>query len=205
MQRNEIVEAATRMFVEQGLKAVRMDDIARQIGVSKRTLYELFEDKEELVYCCMSHYKKRQDAYYAEIVDRSQNILEGLLRIFVDAIDRAEISHRLQTNLHKFYPKVYARFTDGGNARRIHEEGLLRALRRGVEEGVFIDNHELDLAVTLLRYSMEGLMIRRDVVLPHNISVRDAFVYLVVSFFRGIATEKGIRYIEEFLARQKNN
>ena len=48
-QKDRIIEEAMRMFVQQGIKSVRMDDIARSLGVSKRTLYEQFGDKEELL------------------------------------------------------------------------------------------------------------------------------------------------------------
>ena len=49
-QKERIIEQAMHMFVSQGIKSVRMDDIAQQLGVSKRTLYELFGDKEGLLY-----------------------------------------------------------------------------------------------------------------------------------------------------------
>ena len=48
-QKERIIEQAMHMFVSQGIKSVRMDDIAQQLGVSKRTLYELFGDKEGLL------------------------------------------------------------------------------------------------------------------------------------------------------------
>ena len=56
MQRETIIQLAAEMFVGQGIKAVRMDDIARHIGVSKRTNYEQFGDKEELISECISPY-----------------------------------------------------------------------------------------------------------------------------------------------------
>lgn len=61
MQRETIIQLAAEMFVGQGIKAVRMDDIARHIGVSKRTIYEQFGDKEELLYQCLSYYVREQD------------------------------------------------------------------------------------------------------------------------------------------------
>ena len=53
-QRERIIEHAMEMFATQGIKSVRMDDIASQLGMSKRTLYELFGDKEELLYLSIS-------------------------------------------------------------------------------------------------------------------------------------------------------
>ena len=49
-QKERIIEQAMHMFVSQGIKSVRMDDIAQMMGISKRTLYELFGDKETLLF-----------------------------------------------------------------------------------------------------------------------------------------------------------
>lgn len=51
-----IVEQALRLFVTQGIKSVRMEDLARLAGVSKRVLYDMFEDKEDLLYRVMLRY-----------------------------------------------------------------------------------------------------------------------------------------------------
>lgn len=76
------------------------------------------------------------------------------------------------------------------------------ALSRGVEEGYFQGIVNFDLAITLLRYSVEGLIVRKDVLLSHNMSTNEALVFLVVNFLRGISTEKGMRLIDDFLEKQ---
>lgn len=58
-QKGRIIDQAMQMFVSQGIKSVRMDDIAQQLGVSKRTLYEMFGDKEGLLYLAMERYSER--------------------------------------------------------------------------------------------------------------------------------------------------
>ena len=55
-QKERIIEQAMQMFVAQGIRSVRMDDIAQQLGVSKRALYELFGDKEGLLYLAMERF-----------------------------------------------------------------------------------------------------------------------------------------------------
>lgn len=201
MQRETIIQLAAEMFVGQGIKAVRMDDIARHIGVSKRTIYEQFGDKEELLYQCLSYYVREQDRRHAELGAQAKNVLEAMLLVFGDVMDKAEISHRLQSNLRRFYPKVYERLV----AERRNRDGLEQfkiALSRGVEEGYFQGIVNFDLAITLLRYSVEGLIVRKDVLLSHNMSTNEALVFLVVNFLRGISTEKGMRLIDDFLEKQ---
>ena len=123
MQRETIIQLAAEMFVGQGIKAVRMDDIARHIGVSKRTIYEQFGDKEELLYQCLSYYVREQDRRHAELGAQAKNVLEAMLLVFGDVMDKAEISHRLQSNLRRFYPKVYERLV----AERRNRDGLERS------------------------------------------------------------------------------
>ena len=192
MQRETIIQLAAEMFVGQGIKAVRMDDIARHIGVSKRTIYEQFGDKEELLYQCLSYYVREQDRRHAELGAQAKNVLEAMLLVFGDVMDKAEISHRLQSNLRLV-------------AERRNRDGLEQfkiALSRGVEEGYFQGIVNFDLAITLLRYSVEGLIVRKDVLLSHNMSTNEALVFLVVNFLRGISTEKGMRLIDDFLEKQ---
>ena len=71
-----------------------------------------------------------------------------------------------------------------------------------MEEGYFQGIVTFDLAITLLRYSVEGLIVRKDVLLSHNMSTNEALVFLVVNFLRGISTEKGMRLIDDFLEKQ---
>ena len=54
-QREKVVEHVSQMIMALGVKSVRMDDVAGSLGMSKRTLYEMFGDKEELLYQCMVH------------------------------------------------------------------------------------------------------------------------------------------------------
>ena len=202
MRRETIIKSAAAMFVEQGIKAVRMDDIAHHIGVSKRTLYEMFGDKEELLYQCLSYYVQEQDRRHAELGMQAKNVLEAMLLVFGEVMNTAEVSHRLRSNLKRFYPRVYERLLSEHRSRNSLGQFKI-ALLRGVDEGYFQGIINFDLAITLLRYSVEGLVVRKDVLLSHNMSTNDALVFLVVNFLRGISTEKGMRFIDDFLEKQK--
>ena len=84
-QKERIIEQAMHMFVSQGIKSVRMDDIAQQLGVSKRTLYELFGDKEGLLYLAMDRYfeKKRIERAAVCIIDKTKCAgIQNQMRLF---------------------------------------------------------------------------------------------------------------------------
>ena len=82
-QKEYIIERTSQMFVASGIKAVRMDDIAQTLGVSKRTLYEMFGDKEELLYLCMTHFLEQQRANVNLTSKDSSTVLENILRGFL--------------------------------------------------------------------------------------------------------------------------
>lgn len=108
-QRERIIEQTARMFVELGIKSIRMDDIAHTLGISKRTLYEKFTDKEELIYLCMKYLMDEQLRMVAETTADCDDKLEALFNGFKLMLDGGERHHRMMTNLQKFYPAVFDR------------------------------------------------------------------------------------------------
>lgn len=198
-QKERIVEQAMRMFATQGIKAVRMDDIARQLGVSKRTLYELFGDKEGLLYlalnCYFEHTRRRRET----LTEGARNVLEALFMVLTDVLDSAGEANRMLDNLRKFYPAVYDRYTKEGTAKTRSDFGKM--LERGIAEGLFIDRFNMDLAITVLYYTASAIVSRKDLLLPEGMTEREAFVQIVSNFFRGIATARGLELVDDYLKR----
>ncbi len=80
--RKPVVEIATKEFHSKGVKSVTMDDVAHLLAMSKRTLYQLFNDKEDLLMACMETNVRREEEYVAELLKRTDNVLEILMHIF---------------------------------------------------------------------------------------------------------------------------
>lgn len=185
-----------QMFVRQGIKSVRMDDIAQELGVSKRTLYELFGDKEELLYLCLKRHMVLVNECVAEKARRGGNMLESVLIGFVEMTRYSETNHRIMGNLRKFYPEVHERLQ-----RELGEAGTRRfktAIAECAERGLIDNKANIELAIKMLYYMAIGIVTRKDVILPDGISVRDAFLNVVLLFFRGISTPDGMRIIDRF-------
>lgn len=116
--RERIIMTATEAFTLKGIKCITMDDIAAALGISKRTLYEVFADKESLLKECILQKQAERDKYLQEIYEQSNNVLEVILAVFQKSI---EIFH--QTNKRFFedikkYPKVYAMMKDRSKVTR---------------------------------------------------------------------------------------
>lgn len=195
-QRERIVREAMQMFVSEGIKSVRMDDIARQLGVSKRTLYELFGDKESLLYLAMEHFFESKRLERERVCAGASNVLEAMFRVLNCVLNDSEAVQRLQGNLRKFYPAVHERLLREGSAKSRRD--LRQMLEQGIADGLFVATINIDLAISVLYYTASAVTERRDLMLPAGMSEREAYVQIVSTFFRGISTPEGLRLVDDY-------
>jgi AcrR family transcriptional regulator len=180
-----------------------MDDVANELGMSKRTLYELFGDKEELLYEGIVCYMEQRYAELSAKARKMNNMLEMLLesvRSLCNNGHSGDVDCRLTTNLKKFYPNVHER------VQRYHADrglsGLQHALDKCREESYLDEHVDIELMARLFLTTAGALMSNRDIVLPENVTREEAFGAMVVNFLRGLASQKGLQIIDEILARE---
>jgi len=198
-QKERIIEQAMHMFVSQGIKSVRMDDIAQQLGISKRTLYELFGDKEGLLYLAMDRYFEKTRLERSASCADARNVLEAMFMVLGGVMDNAEVIQRLMNNLRKFYPAVYQKMASEGAAKSRRD--LKEMLELGIADGLFVETFNLELAISLLYYTASAITVRKDLMLPEGMPEREAFVQIVSNFFRGISTAKGLQLVDDYVKR----
>lgn len=105
-QRENILDHVWRVIITLGIKSVRMDDVANMMGISKRTLYEMFGDKEELLYESIVHHREKMHRVLKERADVCDNVLEMVLICFLEIFSRWDMSEwRLMNNMKKFTPR----------------------------------------------------------------------------------------------------
>ncbi len=191
------------MFLDQGIKSVRMDDIATQLGVSKRTLYEMFGDKKELLEECVKHHMGEKHRAMVNMTSSAQNVVEEIM-VLIYSMKRDDKDAVLIGNLKKFYPEIYHNLEE--EAYRHSYEQLDRLLDKGMGEGLFLPDMNKTLALMTLVYTM-GALFERKYYMPgmEHISQRAAFEYVLVNFFRGLSTPRGIEVIDELVQKYKDN
>ncbi len=197
-----IVSTASTMFVEQGIKTVRMDDIAKATKVSKRTLYETFSDKEGLLSQAMKHYFAKLDAERHYVSNDATNVLSAVLASSEFIILNSEIAWRTRMDLKRFYPSILE-MIEKHNSEVNNREFKARLLQ-GIEEGLIRSNINIELAINMLRYVALGIVESDSrMALPTGLSQSQAFFESLVNFLRGIATNKGIELIDNHLQKIK--
>lgn len=193
-QREIIIECASKMFVAQGVKAVRMDDIAQELSMSKRTLYELFGDKEELLYQSLLHFLVEGHKRRNEQCRSVENSLEIMLLCLRDMVAYAPVSCRLRTNLKRFYPSVFERLENDAHANS--QSDLRRWVKECVASGYFTTTADSELVIRVLQDSVQGIMLVDKFDTVDNIHLVSKITYAIVIFIRGLCTVSGIEVID---------
>lgn len=193
-QKEIIVEKASQMFVNQGIKAVRMDDIAQELSISKRTLYEMFGDKEELIYQSISLFIGQGMERRKQQCQKLDNVLEIMLLSLRDMINQAPIANRMRRNLQRFYPSVYERLE--GDERRNTAHQLYGWIRECVERGYFTKTADSDFVVKVLQNSVYGIIMADKCDIGNPQEVIYMMTYAIVVFVRGLCTPSGIEVID---------
>ena len=193
-QREIIIECASKMFVAQGVKAVRMDDIAQELSMSKRTLYELFGDKEELLYQSLLHFLVEGHKRRNEQCRSVENSLEIMLLCLRDMVAYAPVSCRLRTNLKRFYPSVFERLENDAHANS--QSDLRRWVKECVASGYFTTTADSELVIRVLQDSVQGIMLVDKFDTVDNVHLVAKITYAIVIFIRGLCTVSGIEVID---------
>ena len=202
-QKENIIHHASKMFVEQGIKAVRMDDIAQELSVSKRTLYELFHDKEELIYQSLRHYFETDRERRINQITEIDNTLEVMVVNLRDMIDSASIAGRIRRNIKRFYPTVYKRLEEDVQSKSMDD--LNRWVEGCIECGYFEKSVKVRYAVDVLHHSVHGMLVNTlDEERPSSELV-SMMSYSLLVFIRGLCTIEGQRIIDECTTKYFNN
>lgn len=197
--RGRIITAATEAFTSQGIKSITMDDIAAALGISKRTLYEVFSDKESLLKECILKMRAEREKYLQEVFEHSHNVLEVILTVFQKSI---EVFH--QTNKRFFedlkkYPKVYEIMK---NRQDSDSQKTMSFFKTGVEQGIFRAD---------VNFAIVNLLVKEqfDVLLNTDICNKYPFVEvyesIMFTYIRGISTEKGAKVLKDFIQEYRKN
>lgn len=199
--KEKIVIASSELILDLGVKGFTMDEVAANLGMSKRTLYEHFKDKKELIVACIESMMNSQNLYYEEMVAKSDTIINELFMMFKYMDDNFNRRGRLSFDVKKYYPDIYEEmYINHYNASC---ERMKDWLERGVKQGVILPNVNIELSVYVLNETINNLALRPERVMSTNLSFINSFKYVILYFFRGVSTSKGVELIDALINREK--
>ena len=196
--RERAIETTSEIVLRCGNLSVRMDDVAQELSVSKRTLYEIFGSKEELLLECMNRHIARMSKMLEEEIGREEDVLTVFLKHLEVLINESrERDHNKFEDMDK-YPKLKKVFHE-------HLADMARRMRSfmelGVKQGVFRD--DLNMDVLMKAFSAMGTMANKE-------ADRGDFRYdelidgTLVVLLRGIAAPKGMAKLEKYRYKSNN-
>ena len=196
--RDRVIAMAGRMFIEQGIRKVRMDDVAAALTMSKRTLYEMFSDKEELLLECMKVNKEENIRFATQVAAESENVLEIVLRLYMYGMENIKKVHPSMYQDIKKYPKVCEYF-DRRKAEKTANNKKFYSI--GIQQGIFREDINFDIFQFLMDLSMNGFLNNR--LLMEQWTLAEVLDTVVHVNMRGICTEKGQRMLDDFFKDNK--
>jgi AcrR family transcriptional regulator len=195
--REKIITKATELFLNYGFKSVTMDDIASELGMSKKTIYVHFANKTKLVEATTFHLFDVICDGIDEICDTASNPIEELYSIkkFVLLHLKNEKASP-QFQLKKYYPQIHNRLKTK-QFEKMHKS-VLESLTEGVETGVFRDSMDIDFISRMYFTGLTG--IKDNMFFPADTYRME---YLMERFLeyhlRAIVTEKGMTILNNFI------
>ena len=194
--KGKILDTAMELFAKNGIKAVRMDDIARTLNISKRTMYEIYDNKEVMLFEGVKTYNQRREVEMSAFVTGNSDVMDIILNVYKVKVEEfRSTSPRFYDDLEK-YPKVMAYLE---KCRDENRKELAAFLDKGVKEGYFRDDISYDL-VTILFDSIGQLFLQKR--LYARFSIESVLNNIMFISLRGICTTKGIDVLDKFLKAQ---
>jgi AcrR family transcriptional regulator len=192
----KILSASAELFRQYGFKTITMDDIARRAGISKKTLYQHFANKHEVVNESITWYKCRVSEGCQAAIDASENAIDAMLRtqMLLDQTYK-QMNPLALVEMQRFFPDAYELFRT-----RLMEDDVAMIrnnIQQGIEQGLYREGINPDF---LARYRLETSLI----MFQPNLLVNERYDLLFVTheicehFLYGIMTTKGEKYYQKY-------
>ena len=194
--KGRIIEGAAQLFFAYGIRNVSMDDIAKHIGMSKKTIYQYFTDKDDLVHQFMEVGVNEQMCEMREVAESSENVVEELHKAMLKTRDMFhQINPLMLFELKKYHPKAWEIFNQCKDGEM--KAHLIDTLRKGIKEGVFRSDIDVEV-LAKMRVEQSQLIFDPKIFPPTQFNVAEVSVQLFEHFVYGIITLKGLNLLNQY-------
>ena len=201
--KERIIKEARGLFFRVGIRSVTMDDIAAQVGMSKKTLYQHFADKDELVDNLVDGEIGLMQNETMECINNSANAIEEIF-ISMEMANKhfTKMNPMVLFDLHKFHFDSFQKFMDHKNTFLMSV--ITDNLKRGLTENLYRTATKIDI---MAKYRLQMLMLPFDMEAypPMQYNLIDVSNAMIENFLYGLSTEKGYKLIEQYKKERKSN
>ncbi|MBL6962801.1 MAG: TetR/AcrR family transcriptional regulator [Bacteroidetes bacterium] len=178
-----------------GIRSVSMDDICRELGISKKTLYQYVSSKANLIEQTLLYDHEQVKKEYHKIFTEYKNAIDQLLMVsFLISKKLSEFNPSFNHDLRKYFP-ASNRENKAERQKNIAER-IKKNIELGIKQGMFRENLNPELVAQLYVQKIEGIMNPENLQIS-GYSFSDIFKAMFENHIRGIANQTGIEYYEE--------
>lgn len=193
-QKNErILVKALELFCTEGLSKVKMDDVSRAMGMSKRTLYEMFSNKEELIFECFRFSMERRLAELRQRITDESNVMDILTEFLRMRIEHMRVINPCVLDEIEQFPRIKEYFLQ---IQKSHADNFIKFVTRGQDEGFFLKNLNLEIIRDYNHFVSQTV---RAYKIHHKYSPNDILKCIIIMNLRGLCTQAGIERIDQIL------
>ena len=196
MKKNIILKA-TELFMKLGFKSVTMDDIAKEMGISKKTIYTHFNNKETIIGVVTDHVFETVCEDIDAICDLNQNPIQELYAIKKRVMqymqkEKASPTYQLQ----KYYPAIYNNIKQ--RQFSYMQQCVVKNLNRGLEQDLYRQNIEVQFVARIYFNGITG--IKEETLFPHTMYEGETLYEMYLEYhLRGIVTPKGRNILNQMI------
>jgi AcrR family transcriptional regulator len=200
-KKQHIISESIQLFLKFGVKSLTMEDIARKLGISKKTLYAHVKDKEDLLLQAVVLFGKFEDKQLSEICSRGLNAIDESLEIKKWVLDMIQNIHpSVAYDIEKFYPAVSKRM------KTSRHENVYRSIYqnivKGQKEGLYRSDINADILAKLYIGRMESIF-DQELFPSSTYNVSDVYMEWFIYHIHGMATSKGLQILENNFKNNK--
>jgi TetR/AcrR family transcriptional regulator, cholesterol catabolism regulator len=196
--RERIIDGAAELFKTYGIKSVTMDSLAAQLGISKRTIYEVFSDKDELLIAVLKLMAEKQRRLVKKVLDDSANALVAIFRLLeINMNHIQDMSPAFQADMKKYHHDVLMKKAD--KCEMPDYRNNLQLIERGIKENLFRTGINADLVNRCL-YSLGRSSMDQDLYPFEEFTRREVVKNVFINYLRGISTHDGLELVDKLEA-----
>ena len=190
-----ILKNSIELFRKYGIKRVTTDDIAKEVGISKRTLYENFKDKEEIVKGCIEYFTNEKKKEVMDIINKSENVIEAVYKICKWGEEiRKSFNPLFFEDLKRYHYKIYDETIKKSSLKTNNIQLLLK---KGINEGNFKKGLNSEI-IAIFIDEVVKIMHNEEIFNLNIYNEKDLFNNIIMPYFIGISSDKGKELIEKY-------
>lgn len=193
---DRIITAAGELFFRHGIKSITMDDIASHLGMSKKTIYQFYADKDAIVVALTNQELTTQNLEMDEVRKTAINAIDEIFKT-MSCLSRTfvKINANVFYDMQKFHPESWKRFHE------FKEEKMLGFVEENLKSGIKDELYRSDVNVKIMaKFRMEevAMAFNPTIFPPDKYNIKEVQMILLDHFVHGIATLKGHKLINKY-------